>query len=108
MKNIEVIQTFIEKEGREEVKTQHLYIDTNSKQLINYNTVIARWNGTDAQTKELEVNINYYTSTTNRIQTSIIRAIRYYKNTGKEFIVVLNGTEKRIIQFEKILKGIKE
>ena len=108
MKNIEVIQTFIEKEGREEVKTQHLYIDTDNKALINYNTVIARWNGTEEQTKELEVNVNYYTSTTNRIQTSIIRAIRYYKNMGKEFIVVLNGTEKRIIQFEKILKGIKE
>lgn len=108
MKNIEVIETFIREEGREKAKTKNLYIDTSNKQLINYNTVIARWNGAEEQTKELEVNINYYTSTTNRIQTSIIRVIRYYKNMGKEFIVVLNGTEKRIIQFEKILKGIKE
>lgn len=108
MKNIEVIQTFIEKEGREGVKTKNLYIDTERKALINYSTVIARVNGTEEQTKEIEVNVNYYSQTTSTIQASIIRAIRYYKNIGKEFIVVLNGTEKRVEQFEKILKGIKE
>ena len=108
MKNIEVIKTFIQEEGEEKAKTKNLYIDTKNKQLINYNTVLARVNGTEEQTKELEVNINYYSNTTSKIQTSIIRAIRYYKNIGKEFIVVLNGTEKRTAQFEKILKGIKE
>lgn len=108
MKNIDVIKTFIEEEGREKVKTQHLYIDIQYKQLNNYNTVIAQINGIEGQTKEIEVNINYYSSTTSKIQASIIRAIRYYKNMGKEFIVVLNGTEKRTTQFEKILKGIKE
>lgn len=108
MKNIEVIQTFIEKEGREEVKTKNLYIDIKHKALINYSTVIARWNGTEEQTKEIEINVNYYSQTTSIIQANIIRVIRYYKNMGKDFIVVLNGTEKRIIQFEKILKGIKE
>lgn len=108
MKNIEVIQTFIEKEGREEAKATNLYIDTERKALINYSTVIARINGTEEQTKEIEVNVNYYSQTTSTIQANIIRVIRYYKNIGKEFIVVLNGTEKRIIQFEKILKGIKE
>ena len=58
MKNIEVIQTFIKEEGREKAKTQHLYIDTDNKQLINYNTVIARINGTEEQTKEIEINVN--------------------------------------------------
>lgn len=106
MKNIEVIQTFIGKEGKEKAKTQHLYIDTDNKQLINYNTVIARINGTEEQTKEIEINVNYYSSTTSRIQANILRVVRYYRNMGKNFIVVLNGAEKRVEQFEKILKGI--
>lgn len=106
MKNFDVIQTFIKKEGREKAKTQHLYIDTDNKQLINYNTVIARINGTEEQTKEIEINVNYYSSTTSRIQANILRVVRYYRNMGKNFIVVLNGTEKRVEQFEKILKGI--
>ena len=106
MKNIEVIQTFIKEEGREKAKTQHLYIDTDNKQLINYNTVIARINGTEEQTKEIEINVNYYSSTTSRIQANILRVVRYYRNMGKNFIVVLNGAEKRVEQFEKILKGI--
>ena len=105
MKNIEVIQTFIEKEGREEVKTQHLYIDTNNKQLINYNTVIARWNGTDAQTKELEINVNYYSTTTSKIQTYITRTAREQREQGQIFIVVMNGTEKRVEQYSNILKS---
>ena len=106
MKNIEVIQTFIKEEGREKAKTQHLYIDTDNKQLINYNTVIARINGTEEQTKEIEINVNYYSSTTSRIQANILRVVRHYRNMGKNFIVVLNGAEKRVEQFEKILKGI--
>ena len=106
MKNFDVIQTFIKEEGRKKAKTQHLYIDTDNKQLINYNTVIARINGTEEQTKEIEINVNYYSSTTSRIQANILRVVRYYRNMGKNFIVVLNGTEKRVEQFEKILKGI--
>lgn len=106
MKNIEVIQTFIEREGKEKAKTKNLYIDTDNKQLINYNTVIARINGTEEQTKEIEINVNYYSSTTSRIQANILRVVRYYRNMGKNFIVVLNGAEKRVEQFEKILKGI--
>lgn len=106
MKNIEVIQTFIEEEGREKAKTQHLYIDTEQKALVNYNTTIARVNGTEEQTKEIEINVNYYSSTTSRIQANILRVVRYYRNMGKNFIVVLNGAEKRVEQFEKILKGI--
>lgn len=42
MKNIEVIQTFIKEEGRTKAKTQHLYIDTERKALVNYNV---EWNG---------------------------------------------------------------
>ena len=36
MKNIEVIEKFFKEEGREKAKTQHLYIDTENRQLINY------------------------------------------------------------------------
>lgn len=106
MKNFDVIQTFIKEEGREKAKTQHLYIDTERKALVNYNTIIARVNGTEEQTKEIEINVNYYSKTTSKIQANIIRVIRYYRNRGREQIVVLNGTEKRVAQFEKILKGI--
>lgn len=106
MKNIEVIQTFIEREGKEKAKTKNLYIDTEQKALVNYKTTIARVNGTEEQTKEIEINVNYYTNTTSRIQANILRVVRYYRNMGKNFIVVLNGAEKRVEQFEKILKGI--
>lgn len=105
MKNIDVIKTFIEREGREGQKTQHLYIDTNNKQLINYNTVIARWNGTDAQTKKLEIDVNYYSNTTSKIQSYIMRTAREQREQGQIFIVVMNGTEKRVEQYSNILKS---
>lgn len=105
MKNIEVIQTFIGKEGKEKAKTQHLYIDTEQKALINYNTVIAKWNGTDAQTKELEIDVNYYSNTTSKIQSYITRTAREQREQGQIFIVVMNGTEKRVEQYSNILKS---
>lgn len=105
MKNIDVIKTFIEEEGRIKAQTQHLYIDTNNKQLINYNTVIAKWNGTDAQTKELEIDVNYYSSTTSKIQSYITRTAREQRKQGQIFIVVMNGTEKRVEQYSNILKS---
>lgn len=105
MKNIEVIETFIEEEGRIKAKTQHLYIDTDNKQLINYNTVIARWNGVEGQTKELEVNVNYYSNTTSKMQSYIIRTAREQREQGRIFIVVINGTEKRVEQYSNILKS---
>ena len=101
MKNIDVIKTFIEREGREGAKTQHLYIDTGNKQLINYNTVIARWNGTEEQTKELEINVNYYSSTTSKIQSYIMKTAMEQREQGQSFFLVMNGTEKRVEQFEK-------
>lgn len=105
MKNIEVIQTFIEREGKEKAKTKNLYIDTEQKALVNYKTTIARVNGTEEQTKEIEINVNYYTNTTSRIQANILRVVRYYRNMGKNFIVVLNGAEKRVEQYSNILKS---
>lgn len=105
MKNIDVIQTFIKEEGRTKAKTQHLYIDTERKALVNYNTVIARWNGTDTQTKELEINVNYYSTTTSKIQTYITRTAREQREQGQIFIVVMNGTEKRVEQYSNILKS---
>ena len=105
MKNIDVIETFIKEEGREKAKTQHLYIDTERKALVNYNTVIARWNGTDTQTKELEINVNYYSTTTSKIQTYITRTAREQRKQGQIFIVIMNGTEKRVEQYSNILKS---
>lgn len=105
MKNIDVIETFIKEEGREKTKTKNLYIDTEQKALINYNTVIAKWNGTDAQTKELEINVNYYSTTTSKIQTYITRTVREQREQGRIFIVVMNGTEKRVEQYSNILKS---
>lgn len=105
MKNIDVIETFIKEEGREKAKTKNLYIDTEQKALVNYNTVIARWNGTDTQTKELEINVNYYSTTTSKIQTYITRTTREQRKQGQIFIVVMNGTEKRVEQYSNILKS---
>lgn len=105
MKNIDVIETFIKEEGREKAKTTNLYIDTEQKALINYNTVIAKWNGTDAQTKELEIDVNYYSNTTSKIQSYITRTAREQRKQGRIFIVVMNGTEKRVEQYSNILKS---
>ena len=105
MKNIDVIEKFFKEEGREKAKTQHLYIETENRQLINYNTVIAQWNGYEEQTQELVIDVNYYSTTTSKIQTYIMRTARKMREQGKLFFVVMNGTEKRILQYEKILKG---
>ena len=105
MKNIEVIEKFFKEEGREKAKTQHLYIDIENRQLINYNTVIAHWNGYEEQTQELVIDVNYYSTTTSKIQTYITRTARKMREQGKLFFVVMNGTEKRINLYSKILKG---
>ena len=104
MKNIEVIKKFLQEEGKEDAKTKHLYIDSKKRQLINYNTVIAQWNGYEEQTQELVIDVNYYSTTTSKIQTYIMRIARKMREQGKLFFVVMNGTEKRILQYEKILK----
>ena len=105
MKNIEVIEKFFKEEGRKKAKTQHLYIDAKNRQLINYNTVIAQWNGYEEQTQELVIDVNYYSTTTSKIQTYITRTARKMREQGKLFFVVMNGTEKRINLYSKILKG---
>ena len=105
MKNIEVIKKFLQEEGKEDAKTQHLYIDTTKRQLINYNTVIAEWNGYEEQTQELAIDVNYYSATTSKIQTYIMRTARKMREQGKLFFVVMNGAEKRIEQYTKILQA---
>ena len=41
-------------------------------ELVNYNTVIARWN----EDKKLEVNLRKYSRTTSKIQTQLLNAIK--------------------------------
>mgnify|MGYP005611747293 CR=1 FL=1 len=102
MKNLDVIEKFIFLQGKEKSKTQHLYIDTENKQLINYNTVIAQWNGTEEQTKEIEINCNKYSTTTSKIQTQIYNTLKRAKQFYN-FIIVLNGNEKEVAKVTKIL-----
>ena len=105
MKNIEVIKKFLQEEGKEDAKTKHLYIDSKKRQLINYNTVIAEINGFDGQEKEIVIDVNYYSRTTSKIQSYIIRTIRELREQGKILIVVLDGAEKRVEQYTKILQA---
>lgn len=105
MKNADVIEKFIYLQGEEKSKTQHLYIDTNNRQLINYNTVIAQWNGTEEQTKELVIDVNYYSQTTSKIQGEIIKQVKKARKNGYIFFLVMNGTSDRIEQFTSRLKA---
>lgn len=104
-RNFNVVLDFIREEGEMRSKSKNLYVN-DYRELVNYNTVIAKINGFPETTKEIVIDVNYYSNTTSKIQASIMRAIRFYRSRGRELIVVLNGTEKRIKQFEKILKGI--
>lgn len=105
MKNIDVIQKFVFNYGKEKSKTQHLYIDTQNKYLINYNTIIAEWNGTDDQTKEIVINCNRYSTTTSKIQSAIIKAIKQARHNGYNFFVVLTGEEQQVEKYSKLLKA---
>lgn len=106
MKNIDVVLKFIQEEGEGKAKTQHLYIDTERKALVNYNTVIARWNGTEGQTKEIEINVDQYSVSTSKIQGYIANTLWYYINRlNYKYIVVLTGNSRRLKQFEKRIFG---
>lgn len=106
MRNFEVVLDFIKEEGRKKAKTKNLYIDTDNKELINYNTVLAKIRGYEGQTKEIEINVNYYSTSTSKIQGYIADLVRYCMNMlNYKYIVVLTGTEKRIKQFEKRIFG---
>ena len=102
MTNQNVIEIFLQG-GR--AKTTNLY--TDGTELINYTTTIAKWNGTEEQTKELEINLNYYSRTTSKIQTQIIKSIARLKQkaSGNVPLLVLTGTIERIDKASKILKG---
>lgn len=111
MNNVDVIKNFLEGKQAQTPKRWNKWgeqlqtLHTEGNELYNYNTVIARLNGTEEQTREVEINANYYSNTTSRIQTLIINIIKMYRRNGREFIVVLNGTEKRIEWLEKYLKA---
>lgn len=106
MKNIDVIKTFIQEEGEEKAKTKNLYIDTENKQLINYNTVLAKINDREGQTKEIEINVDQYSVSTSKIQGYIADTLWYYINRlNYKYIVVLTGNSRRLKQFEKRIFG---
>lgn len=105
MKNADVIQKFIYLHGKEKSKTKNLYIDTQYNQLVNYNTVIAEWNGTDDQTKELVINVNYYSKSTSTIQSEIIKQVKKARQNGYIFFLVMNGTSERVEQYSNLLKA---
>ena len=101
MTNAEVVKKFIKGEIRG--KTKNLYIDSNK--LVNYSTVIAQWNGTEEQTKELAINVNYYSRSTSTIQFEILKQIKQARKNGYNFILVMNGTSDRVEQFTNRLQA---
>lgn len=110
MNNVEVIKNFIQGKEAHTPKRTNKWgetlqtLHTEGNELYNYNTVIARLNGTGEQTKEVEINVNYYSSTTSKIQTLLINVINMFRRNGMELIVVLTGNEKRVEWLEKYLQ----
>ena len=103
MKNIKVIENFL-RGGDKKARTQNLFISNN--ELVNYSTTLARWNGTEEQTKELEIDVNYYSTTTSKIQTYIVKMANQLKQEGYSFYIVLNGTQKRVEQYSHYIDSI--
>lgn len=103
MKNIEVIENFL-RGGDKKARTQNLFISNN--ELVNYSTTLARWNGTEEQTKELEIDVNYYSTTTSKIQTYIVKMANQLKQEGYSFYIVLNGTQKGVEQYSHYIDSI--
>lgn len=89
MKNIEVIQNFIN--GETKSKTAHLYIE--GENLVNYSTVIARRiNGT------IYLNATKYSQTTSTIQNMIRR------ETPSRLLVEVTANEILTITITKPMK----
>ncbi len=100
MTNQNVIEIFLQG-GR--AKTTNLF--TDGTELINYTTTIAKWNGYEWQTKELEINLNYYSKTTSKIQGQLVKAVAKAKASGNIPLLVLTGTNDRVEKASKIIKG---
>lgn len=100
MTNQFVIEKFLQG-GK--AKTKNLY--STGTELINYNTVIARWNGYEWQEKELQVNMYYYSKTTTTIQLKLCRLINEQKKKGNVPLLVLDGTSERVEKASRIIKG---
>ena len=102
MNNLEVVKKFLNGEQGATAKRtlatggtgRTLY--TQGNKLINYNTVIATLNGTEEQTKEVEVDATYYSNTTSKIQTSIIKQVNAMRRTGHQMAVCILGDAKRV------------
>lgn len=109
MGNLEVIKRFLLGEkgatAKRKILQGYYYTDgrtlqTDGQQLINYNTVIAKRNGKN----EIEIDADYYSNTTSKVQTSIIKEINKLRKNGYDIIVVLNGEQKRVDWLSNYLK----
>lgn len=102
MNNLEVVKKFLNGEQGATAKRplmtggtgRTLY--TQGNKLINYNTVIATLNGTGEQTREVEVNATYYSNTTSKIQTSIIKEVNAIRRAGHQIAVCITGDASRV------------
>lgn len=65
MRNVDVIEKFLNKEAKG--KVTNLRIESQGRKLINYNTALAQWNDDGS----LTLNTTKYSSSTSRIQTQI-------------------------------------
>ena len=109
MNNLQVIQKFLNGEkgatAKRNIKQDYYYIEgrtlqTDGDKLTNYTTDIAKKNGEN----EIEIDTSYYSSTTTKIQTMLIKEIKKYRQIGYDFIVVLNGEQKRVEKFGELLQ----
>ena len=132
MTNLEVIKNFLEgKEGKTQtriIKDIYEYkgntLTSKNNKLYCYDTVIAEFVGINKEgQKMLDIQANYFTNTTSKIQTLIVRTAREIEDTKNEwyFDIAYIGTAKRIKwlssqyltqeelkqvkDFEKIMKG---
>lgn len=101
MGNLEVIKRFLlGKKGataKRKILQGYYYtegrtLQTDGDKLINYSTTIAKRNGEN----EIEIDANYYSNTTSKIQTSIIKEINKLRKSGYNLIIVLDGEQKRV------------
>mgnify|MGYP000982306598 CR=1 FL=1 len=88
MKNIEVIETFIN--GGNKAKTANLYID--GENLVNYSTVIAH-----RINNRIYLNSTKYSQTTSRIQNMI------RNNTPSRLLIEVNSNEILNIKEEQTI-----
>lgn len=133
MTNLEVIKSFLEwREGKTQTRVindkngtyKGNTLTSKNNKLYCYQTIIAEFVGINREgQKMLDIQANYFTNTTSKIQALIVRTAREIEDTKNEwyFDIAYIGTAKRIKwlssqyltqeelqqvkKFEKIMKG---